>query len=214
MCGCRLAIGEDVICTSCNMDLPRTGYSRTPYDNEMARLFWGHIPMEKAAALFFYRPHSEASKIIYALKYREHPDIGEFMGRMAAMEFAANGFFDSVDIIVPIPLAKNRLRERGYNQSLEIARGVSDITHIPIVDKLIKRKPFTASQTEMHRWQRNENVKDVFILKNYALFSGKHILLVDDVVTTGATIISCANELRKSGGTKFSVLAIGFTKDL
>lgn len=213
MCGCRLAIGEDVICTSCNIDLPRTGYSRIPYDNEMARLFWGRMPIEKAAALFFYRPQSAASKIIYTLKYRDHPEIGELMGRMIAMEFALNGFFDTIDLIMPIPLAKNRLRERGYNQSLEIARGVSDITHIPIIDNLIKRKPFKASQTKMNRWQRYDNVKDVFMLKKDIPLDGKHVLIIDDVVTTGVTVISCANELRKCGDVRFSVLSIGYAKD-
>lgn len=212
MCGCRLGIGEDVICTACNIELPRTGYAATPYDNEMAKLFWGRMPVEKAAALFFYRAHSDASKIIYRLKYMNHPETGELMGRMIAKGFAAHRFFDGIDAIVPVPLAKKRKRERGYNQSLEIARGVSQITRLPIISNAVKRKSFKGSQTQMSRWQRNENVEGEFILKDSEAVKGKHILIIDDVVTTGATVISCATELAKAGGVKFSVMSLGFTK--
>ncbi len=212
MCGCRLAVGEYVICSSCNFDLPRTNYSATPYENEMAKLFWGRIPIEKAAALFFYRAHSDSSRMIYSLKYLDHPEIGELMGRFAANEFMRNGFFDDVDMIVPIPLARKRKLKRGYNQSMEIARGVSGITSLPIKDNVVKRKSFTASQTHMNRWQRNENVRDVFVLKGKNDLKGKHVLIVDDVVTTGATVISCADELAKCGASRFSVMSLGFTK--
>ena len=205
-------VGEYVICSSCNFDLPRTNYSATPYENEMAKLFWGRIPIEKAAALFFYRAHSDSSRMIYSLKYLDHPEIGELMGRFAANEFMRNGFFDDVDMIVPIPLARKRKLKRGYNQSMEIARGVSGITSLPIKDNVVKRKSFTASQTHMNRWQRNENVRDVFVLKGKNDLKGKHVLIVDDVVTTGATVISCADELAKCGASRFSVMSLGFTK--
>lgn len=214
MCGCRLAVSEDVICTSCNIDLPRTGFSEHPYDNEMAKLFWGRIPVERAAALFYYRAHSVSSRIIYQMKYYDHPEIGELMGRMAATEFMAAGFFEGVDVVVPVPLARKRLRERGYNQSFEIARGVNDITHLPVESKAVKRKSFKESQTKMNRWQRNDNVKDVFMLNRAEGLAGKHVLVVDDVVTTGATVISCAEELMKCGDVKFSVMSLGFTKQI
>lgn len=214
MCGCRLAVSEDVICTSCNIDLPRTGFSEHPYDNEMAKLFWGRIPVERAAALFYYRAHSVSSRIIYQMKYYDHPEIGELMGRMAATEFMAAGFFEGVDVVVPVPLARKRQRERGYNQSFEIARGVNDITHLPVESKAVKRKSFKESQTKMNRWQRNDNVKDVFTLNRAERLAGKHVLVVDDVVTTGATVISCAEELMKCGDVKFSVMSLGFTKQI
>lgn len=212
MCGCRLAVGEDVVCTSCNLDLPRTNYHEKPYDNEMAKLFWGRMPVEKAAALFFYRSRSASSRIVYSMKYLGHPEVGELMGRMAAVEFAKSGFFDDVDLIVPVPLAKKRQRARGYNQSMEIARGVSEITRLPIEVDAVVRKSFNGSQTEMNRWQRNENVEDVFTLIDGSRIEGRHVLIVDDVVTTGATVISCANELRRCGDVKFSVMSLGFTK--
>jgi len=113
---------------------------------------------------------------------------------------------------VPVPLARKRQRSRGYNQSFEIAYGISKATKIPLVNNAIKRKNFKKSQTKMNRWQRMDNVRDEFIMKKGCCLANKHILIVDDVVTTGATVISCANELSKCGGVKFSVLSLGFTR--
>jgi len=134
------------------------------------------------------------------------------MGRMMAREIAAAGFFDGVDAIVPVPLARKRLRQRGYNQSMEIARGVSEITGLPIWNQVVIRTIFTGSQTQKDRWERNENVEKVFELADEAKVSGKHLLLVDDVVTTGATIVACARKLCEAGGVKVSILSLGYAK--
>lgn|SRR5574344_186187 len=212
VCGNRLAIGEECICSVCNLHLPRTGYQNHADDNEMAHLFWGQIPLVKAAALFFYNSHSESSKILYSLKYFWHPEIGEFMGKMIAQEFKSSNFFNDIDMIVFVPLAKKRQHQRGYNQSHEIAKGVSIITGIPINKKAIIRTSFTNSQTNLGRWGRQENVKKVFKLKEADGLEGKHILIIDDVVTTGATIIACSNALKAIEGVKFSILSLGFAK--
>ena len=144
--------------------------------------------------------------------YYDQKPIAELMGRMAAAEFAAHGFFDGVDAIVPVPLARKRMRERGYNQAFEIARGISAVTRMPIIDKAVIRESFKRSQTKMNRWQRNENVEGVFSLVDGSALTGKHILIIDDVVTTGATVVSCARELMKAGDVRFSVMSLGFTK--
>lgn len=212
VCGQRLTVSEEVICSKCNLHLPRTGFQQDPYENEMAKLFWHQIPIERATALFYYEAHSETANILYELKYKNHPEIGEVMGRLMAKELRPSGFFDGIDGIVPIPLAKKRLRQRGYNQSLEIARGISEITCLPIQNKVVRRNAFEGSQTNKGRWERNENVEGVFELKDATTVQGKHLLFVDDVVTTGATVIACAKELCKAGYVKVSVLAIGFAK--
>lgn len=214
VCGKRLTISEDVICAVCNLHMPRTLFSKNPYENKMAKLFWGQIKIEKAAALFFYEPHSEMSRIILSLKYFNHPETGELMGRMLAEEIRQDGFFDDIDLIIPIPLTKKRQRERGYNQSMEIARGINEITKIKIVGNAVKRKSFKQSQTKMNRWQRLDNVKDVFTIDKEHDLDGKHILLIDDVVTSGSTIISCAQKISAHyNNIKFSVLSLGFTKN-
>ena len=212
VCGRRLSLTEQVLCVSCNMHLPRTGFQLEAYDNIMARHFWGIIPVERAAALFYYEAASEVSRIIYDLKYHDRPEIGREMGNLVASEFSEAGFFDGIDVIVPIPLARSRQWQRGYNQSLCIAKGISRVTGLPIYNKVVCRTKFVKSQTEMGQWERKKNVENVFKLKDTAAIRGRHVLLVDDVVTTGATMAACARELLKAGDVKVSLLSLGFTK--
>ena len=212
VCGQRLTVSEEIICSKCNLHLPRTGFHQDPYENEMAKLFWHQIPIEQATALFYYESHSKTANILYELKYKNHPEIGEVMGRIIAKELQPSGFFDEIDGIVPVPLAKKRQRQRGYNQSMEIARSVSEITGLPIYNKVARRNAFEGSQTSKGRWERNENVEGVFEVKDVSAIQGKHLLIVDDVVTTGATVIACAKELCKAGNVKVSVLSLGFAK--
>lgn len=212
VCGHRLTVSEEYLCTKCNFHLPRTNFHKDSYENMMAKLFWAQIPIERATGFYFYEPHAETARIIYQLKYEDQPEIGEVMGRMMAKEIKGSGFFDGIAGIVPVPLAKGRQRQRGYNQSMEIAKGVSEITGLPIFDKVVKRVYFRSSQTNLGRWARQENVEKVFELIDGTKIHGKHLLVIDDVVTTGATIIACSKELVKAGDVKVSVLSLGFAK--
>lgn len=212
VCGNRLAVTEETLCSKCYLHLPRTDFGHDLYENVMAKLFWGQMAIEKATALFYYEPHAETAQILYEMKYKNHPEIGVVMGRMMAKELMRNGLFEGIDAIVPVPLARKRERQRGYNQSLELARGVSEVTGLPIANKVVRRTKFVGSQTQRGRWERNENVEDVFELVDSDSISGKHLLLIDDVVTTGATIIACAQEMQKASNVKFSVLALGYSK--
>ena len=156
----------------------------------MAKLFWHQIPIERATALFYYEAHSETANILYELKYKNHPEIGEVMGRLMARELKATGFFDG----------------------MEIARGVSEVTCLPIYNKVVRRNAFEGSQTNKGRWERNENVEHVFEVEDISAIQGKHLLIVDDVVTTGATVLACAQELCKAPNVKVTVIALGFAK--
>lgn len=160
-------------------------------------------------AYIYYEPHSEVVYPIYALKYNDHPEYGYEMGRLIAQEIKPTHFFDGIDAITAVPLAKNRQRHRGYNQCIEIANGIQSETNLPIIKKGIERIRFKSSQTTKTRWQRNENVQNIFRLKDSSAFHGKHILLIDDVMTTGATLVSCANEITKAENVKISILTIG-----
>ena len=224
ICGGRLSVNESVLCAPCHLHLPFTRFWLSPYDNPMARLLWGRIPLagghpdqrpnslERVAALFFYQPQAPASKIIYNLKYHGQRNVGEAMGRIVAKTMSSSGFFEGIDIIVPVPLTRRRQWSRGYNQSHEIAKGVSLVTGIPVDTKLLKRTVFAGSQTQRHAWERATNVEDVFRLTDPARAKGCHILLIDDVMTTGATIVSCANQLCPVSDVRISVLTLGFTK--
>lgn len=212
VCGQRLSPNEQALCSTCMLHLPLTGYEHQAKDNPMARLFWGQFPTERAAALFFYEPQADISRIIYEMKYHNHPETAEYMGQIAARHMATAGFFEGIDALVPMPVTRRRQWQRGYNQSVRIARGVSSLTGIPIYDKVVRRKHFKQSQTHQHAHERMLNVADAFSLIDARRIAGKHILIVDDIVTTGATIIACGCELAKAPGVSISVLSLGLTK--
>lgn len=220
ICSNRLSGEEECICMTCNLHLPRTDTWAQPADNEMAKLFWHRMPIVGSCALFYYTGHSPASNILYQLKYGNRPDLGVYMGHLLADEALRTQFFDDIDAIVAIPLAKNRKRERGYNQSEAIAQGLSEVSGLPIIKDIVKRKTFVESQTHKNRWERANNVEQIFELGEAYLpgsrknkdMEGKHLLIVDDVCTTGATIISCCREIMKIEHVRFSVLTIGYAK--
>ena len=214
VCGGRLSPEESLLCNECDAELEVTPFRESPYDNLMARLFWGQIPIEKASAWFYYRPHSDPSKMIYDLKYHGQSMLGEDIGEQLALRHQPSGFFDGIDAIVPVPITRKRQRQRGYNQSVQIARGISYVTRLPIYDKVVKRQHFTQSQTHQdNAWERRENVREAFLLTDADKVKGKHLLIIDDIVTTGATVIACGQELAKAEGVRLSVLSIGFTKE-
>lgn len=211
-CGHRLADGEETFCTRCSIHLPRTGFAALPTDNEMARLFWARLPIERAAALFYYHPHSPVARMVYDLKYRGQTDTGRQMGRMAAREMTADGFFEGIDLIVPLPLASRRERERGYNQSALIARGVADITGLPVVCDIVRRVRDTVSQTTLDHTGRADNMESAFSLVKPEAVAGRHVLIIDDIVTTGATATACGKAIAEAGNVRISVLAMGYSK--
>ena len=151
--------------------------------------------------------------MIYQLKYGGHPELGEGLGRIVAAEFAHDGFFEGITAVVPVPLARQRERERGYNQSVEIARGISAETGLPVLDKVLERISFHGSQTQKGRWERNENVEKAFRLLDASALNNQHILLVDDVITSGATLVAAAKEVLKGENVKVSVLSLGFANN-
>jgi len=212
VCGQRLAPTERSLCSACVLRLPRTTYQFTPDDNPMVQMFWKLTPVRHAAALMYYEPHSEMARMVYQLKYRDRPDIGEDMGRLMANEMQMARFFDGIDVLVPVPLSRKRLRQRGYNQSEELARGVSDITGLPVAPKVLHRKHFVQSQTLLSRYERRQNVADMFELRDGMALQGKHVLLIDDVCTTGATLVACCDALRDIPGIRISILTLGFTR--
>ncbi len=212
VCGRRLTVSDDAICSACNLHLPRTGYQSDTVGNAMAQVFWGSIKLERAAALFYYEPHAGTSRIIHAMKYGNRPDVAMAMGRMAAAEYLPCGFFEGIDTIVPVPLSRRRERQRGYNQSEWIARGIAGATGIALETAAVRRTQFKGSQTTLNRWERQENVKDLFEPADGGHLAGRHVLLVDDITTTGATLIACAKAMAGIKGLRCSIMTLGFAK--
>ena len=206
MCGNRLTVSEKSVCTSCYIHLPFTNY-HTMEHSPLEQMFWEQFPIERATSFFHYDGKG-VHHIIHALKYDSRPDVGYNLSRIYSKELKEYGFFDDIDCIIPVPLYWKRQMKRHYNQSFYIAKGINKVTGIPIYNNVLKRAINNPSQTTMNSSERKANVDGIFQLKDKEKIEGKHILLVDDVTTTGATITSCAKELAKADNTKISVLTL------
>ena len=211
VCGGPLARGEECLCTMCNINLPRTDYHLRK-DNPVEKMFWGKIPLERATSFFFYRKGSDFRHILHHLKYGGQKDIGAIMGRYMAAELLESGFFEGVDVILPVPLHKKKQQIRGYNQSEWIARGIAAVTGISIDTESVVRQKNTDTQTRKSSFERWENVEGIFQLYHAESLAGKHILIVDDVLTTGATTVECASCLAEIEGIRISILTLAMAE--
>lgn len=173
----------------------------------MEQIFWGRIPIVRAAAYFYYHKQSPYASIIHLLKYHNRPQIGRISGKLVAKEFG-DSFFHDIDFLLPIPLHPNRKRERGYNQSEEIAKGIREIYRIPI-DRSVQRVTESSTQTKKSATERWKNVQGIFKASDPMKFTDKHLLIIDDVITTGSTIVSCAESVAGVKGIRISVLTLG-----
>lgn len=206
-CGRRLTQTEKHLCCKCLRELPRTNYHLMDI-SPLEQMFWGHIPIERATALFFFTG-SNTRRTIHTMKYNHSPRIGKYLGQVLAEEISESGFFDGIDIIIPVPLARQRFLKRTYNQCSWIAKGMSRHTGIPVISDAVKRVCNNKTQTHLSTEERWDNVEGIFKLVRPDAIAGKHILLIDDVVTTGATTISCAQTLLQAGeNTRFSIIAL------
>ncbi len=209
-CGTNLYYNERVICTGCLCDLPLT-HITDPENNMVAELFWGRVPVKYSASYFYYMRDSKYQNIIHHLKYQGRQHIGLEFGRIFGSELMKTPL-SSPDVIVPVPLHPKKQRKRGFNQSEIIARGMAESMGKEIIAGALERTRYTNSQTNRSRYERWENVEGIFRARKPHLLEGKHILLVDDVVTTGSTLEACASEILKLQGTTVSVAALAVAK--
>ncbi|MBP3785162.1 MAG: ComF family protein [Bacteroidaceae bacterium] len=208
LCGKRLSAKEETICTLCYTELPFT-YLCGVKGNYVERLFWD-LPVLRASSFLEYKAGGRVAKILHELKYHDRPQVGRFFGRIMAAELIETDFFGEVDFILPVPLAPRRLRKRGYNQSLFLAKGISDITKIPIDSMASVRIVDNPTQTSLNRDERQQNVKDIFRVANVDALRNKYVLIVDDVLTTGATLRELIETLAQVEGFKASVLTLAY----
>jgi len=207
-CGNHLLRNEKLICTGCYVSIPRTNYHQQS-ENPVEQLFWGRCLVEQAAAFSYYAKGSRIRNMIHKLKYSGIKEIGYELGRIYAVSLKSSGFMDEIDIIIPVPLHPAKKRIRGFNQSEYISAGISDVTGLPVNTDSLNRIVISVTQTNRSRYDRWTNVEGIFRVSDPDSIRGKHILLVDDVITTGSTIESCVNELLKVEGVKVSVIGIG-----
>jgi ComF family protein len=206
-CGENLLRNERLICTECYILIPRTNY-HLQEDNPVARLFWGRCKIEKAAAFSFYNKDSRIRKLIHNLKYKGIKEVGFELGKIYGQSLSGSDFLKGIDMIIPVPLHPSKKRIRGFNQSEIISRGFSEATGLPVYPGILERTSRSDTQTKRSRYERWVNVEGIFNVADHSVLDGKHVLIVDDVITTGSTLESCAVELLKSEGVKVSVAAL------
>lgn len=207
-CGKPLPLVREDICLACLWDLPVTRYCHDP-ENPVAQMFWGRFPIAHASAYLFFRHGSNYQAMIHRIKYSGRTRVAALLGRMYGQEMKAGGLYGDVDVVVPVPMARAKQFSRGYNQSELIARGVAEALGVPLDVSSFCKRVSTRSQARQSIDKRWENVQGVFCLRDPVAFNGKHILLVDDVVTSGSTVESAAVEiLSKTTGSTVSVAAL------
>ena len=208
---------SDGLCPNCIADLPRTEQAQTKYNGTEITLAAGSkdivaalktMHIRRAAAFLFYDKEHPIRKVIHQMKYKDQPQIGYQLGKQAAIEMQYTDFFDGIDVIIPIPLHPRRLRERGYNQSAYIARGISEITGIPVDTSHVTRNRHTPKQALQSGEDRRNNVADAFAVNHPEQMYHKHILVVDDLITTGETMKACLKTMKAFRGATFTIMAL------
>ena len=214
VCSCcknQLTTNEFVICLSCRFDLPLTNFC-VEKDSFVEKSFFGRIPIEFGTALFYFFKPSEIQQLIHELKYKGQQQVGEFVGNWLGDEILLSNRLNNLDCIIPVPLHKSKLKKRGYNQLTTFGNSLSKKLNIPFYQDVLIKIDASKTQTKKLRFDRWKNAQHRFTLKNNSKINGKHILLIDDIITTGATLEACAITLLNGHNTKISIATMAYTK--
>jgi ComF family protein len=206
-CGNDVLPEETSLCLRCIDAMPETGFASHP-ENTVEKIFWGRLPLVSATGQFFFTKESLMQRLMHQFKYKANSDLGFQLGSIMGHQLKSSSRFDSVDALIPLPLFKEKEKRRGYNQAAVLCDGMAESMQLPVLDKAVLRPQHTDTQTKKGRIERWENMEGKFILADADAVRGKHILLVDDVVTTGATLEACGLELLKVGNIKLSIATL------
>jgi len=210
-CDGELLKGEDFICLDCVLTLPYTGFvDKSP--NAIEQIFWGKVELEAATAYLYFKKGNRTRKMMHRIKYKGEKELAQHIGEIMGEELKHSDKFKLVEGIIPIPLHKKKQRKRGFNQSEWFAKGLAKKLGVDVITDVLLKPSETKSQTKKNRWQRWLNMGDQFVVKKPESIACKHILLVDDIVTTGATIEACATALKKATDCKISVATMAIAE--
>jgi len=211
LCSKTLHQQEEVLCTTCFYKLARTNFQGEA-ENPITEIFSGRLPLVSATSFLFFSKGGGTRQLIHKLKYKGKKEIGVYLGKQFGNQLNDSELFNTADAIVPVPLHPKKEHKRGYNQSLMIVEGMAKSMKVRVFSDVLYRKVHTSSQTKKSRYERWQNVKDIFEIKNGQCLEGKHVLLVDDVITTGATLEACGNKLLEIPGIKLSIASIAYAQ--
>ena len=211
-CGQEESVHAGLLCVGCQARLSLTHHA-TQANNDMETRLWGRFPTVAAAAYCYFVHEGVGQQLVHALKYEGKKEVGLHFGALFGQELLASRRFQRIDALVPVPLHPTRQWKRGYNQSQLLAEGMASTMNLPIWSKALSRTEYSISQTRKTQAERQENVTKAFVVSKPAILEGKHLLLVDDVFTTGATLESCAQVLLEVSGVKLSVATLAMTSD-
>lgn len=203
-CQTPLVQNEDVICTYCLHNLPLTGFELLN-ENPLLSSFTGRCRLEKAASYMFFEKGGRVQNLLHALKYLGRKEVGQRLGELMGRSLQKSGFLNTIDLIIPIPLHPRKFKKRGYNQSSLLAQPIARINDIPFLEDALIRGSFSETQTRKSRFARWLNVRDIFQVADREVFKDRHVLIIDDVVTTGSTVEACADKLAAIPGCRQSL---------
>ena len=210
-CDEQLVKNEFEICLKCRFELPITNFT-DEINNKIEQTFYGRFKLEFATALIYYSTKGISQKLIYQLKYKNKQNVGKLLGKWLGDELLNCTRLQSVDYIVPVPLHPKKFRSRGYNQLTTFSKSISEILGVPYIDNVLIKKSVNETQTLMHRFERWKNVNEIFYLNDADVFKDKHVLLIDDLITTGATLEACAIKLLETKSIKISIATMAYTE--
>ncbi len=208
-CGNSLYKHEDQVCNYCYVNLPKT-YFHLQSNNLVKNLFYGRVNIEQAGSFYLFHKKGSIQKILHDIKYKNNKDLAVLVGNWYAKDLLRDAFIKQSACIIPVPLHPKKYKQRGFNQSEEFARGLAEALSIPLNTTLLTRSAYTSTQTLKNKFERWENVEDKFVITETEEFKHQSIILVDDVITTGATIEACCHALKQIEGIKISVLSIAY----
>lgn len=209
-CGTDVLNEDAVLCTKCLFELPETNFCNTQ-NNPVEKTFYGRLNIENAAAAYYFTRDSLLQHLMIELKYRNNKEVGFYLGKQLGYQLQQANRFKEVDVLIPLPLNPKKEIKRGYNQAAIICEGIALVWQKTILKDVVIRTQFTETQTQQDRIHRWQNMQNVFAVSDKKAIAGKHILLVDDVVTTGATLEACGNAILKIENTKLSIATVAWT---
>lgn len=208
-CGSDIIEQENLLCLKCVNTLPHTNFAMHA-NNAVEKIFWGRLPLTAATSEFYFAKGTVIQHLIHEFKYKGNKDVGTYLGAMMGSSILSTNRFKKIDALIPLPLYADKEHKRGFNQAKILCEGMSEIMNVPVITNNVVRKRFTQTQTKKHREERWQNVEGSFNVDAIEQLKNKHVLLVDDVITTGATLEACGKEILNIDNVQLSVATLAY----